>query len=775
MPATTGWLRRGAQSMLARTSIALLVVVVLALGISEARAQSLLSEYLDTFAPAEIMEGATRLGDIDGDPPAAPIFRGDELAGYAFLNSDLVNSVGYSGKPIHVVVGLDLEGTITGAKLVDHHEPIVLIGIPEESVRTFIAGYAGRNIVQETTTPSAEHDELDIISGATVTVMVIDDSIRRAAIRLARARGLGGLAAAGIREQRFILRDVPAEELDWETLVGDGSVKRLVLSVGEVTAAFERAGDQAAAARPESQNPDDTFIELYAGLATIPTIGRSLLGERGYPLMTERLPADRHALVLAGNGLYSFKGSGYVRGGIFDRIRVIQGDNAFRFRDRDHRRIADIMAEGAPRFREIGVFTLPEGFDPTVPWRLELLVQREISARDKSFTTFDLGYSLPARFLEEVPAPAAEPVVAQREVAATGEARLGEQAARDALWQRIWNERWVAIGILLVLLLAVTAIFFFQDWLVRRRKLATIIRYSLLAIVLVWLGWYANAQLSVVNVLTFSTALLGDFNWAYFLLDPLIFILWFSVAAGLLFWGRGAFCGWLCPFGALQEITNRIGRYFRIPQVEVPWALNERLWPIKYIIFLVLFGAALYSLSLSEQLAEVEPFKTAIILKFVRSWPFVAFAVGLLVIGLFIERFFCRYMCPLGAALGIPARIRMFDWLKRYSDCGNPCQRCANICPVQAIHPDGRINVNECIYCLDCQLMYYDEQRCPHVIQVNIKRERRLMMASDSTLSPKEKAEKERLVEKYKKKPARRADPESGASKTDQVPEGERA
>src|SRR5690606_25326955 len=310
----------------------------------------------------------------------------------------------------------------------------------------------------------------------------------------------------------------------------------------------------------------------------------------------------------------------------------------------------------------------------------------------------------------------------------------------------------------------VTAIFFFQDWLVRRRKLATIIRYSLLAIVLVWLGWYANAQLSVVNVLTFSTALLGDFNWAYFLLDPLIFILWCAVGAGLLFGGRGAFCGWLCPFGALQEITNRIGRYFRIPQVEVPWALNERLWPIKYIIFLVLFGAALYSLSLSEQLAEVEPFKTAIILKFVRSWPFVAFAVGLLVIGLFIERFFCRYMCPLGAALGIPARIRMFDWLKRYSDCGNPCQRCANICPVQAIHPDGRSNVMYGTSCCECQLMYYDEQRCPHVIQVNIKRERRLMMGSDSTLSPKEKAEKERLVEKYKKKPARRADPESGAS-----------
>src|SRR3546814_20068370 len=66
-----------------------------------------------------------------------------------------------------------------------------------------------------------------------------------------------------------------------------------------------------------------------------------------------------------------------------------------------------------------------------------------------------------------------------------------------------------------------------------------------------------------------------------------------------------------------------------------------------------------------ERLAEIEPFKTSIILRFMRDWPFVVFAVALLVAGLFIERFFCRYLCPLGAALAIPARLRIFNWLRR--------------------------------------------------------------------------------------------------------------
>jgi len=232
--------------------------------------------------------------------------------------------------------------------------------------------------------------------------------------------------------------------------------------------------------------------------------------------------------------------------------------------------------------------------------------------------------------------------------------------------------------------------------------------------------------------LTYVNALMTGFKWDYFLMDPLLFILWAGIAAALLFWGRGPFCGWLCPFGALQELTNRAARRLKVPQITVPWGLHERLWPIKYMIFLGLFGVSIYSLTLGEQLSEVEPFKTAIVLRFLRAWPFVVFAGALLFAGLFIERFFCRYLCPLGAALAIPGRLRMFDWLKRYRECGSPCQRCAGECPVQAIRPEGQINVNECIYCMHCQLLYWDDHKCPVMIQRRLKRERRAAVTSPS-------------------------------------------
>ncbi|HEX6959411.1 MAG TPA: 4Fe-4S binding protein [Ferrovibrio sp.] len=732
-----------------------------------AQAEAGLLRYLPQAQPGDLVPGADRFGPPQGTPPIVAAYKADKLIGYVYLNTDYVNAAGYSGKPIRILVGVDPKGVITGSRLVEHHEPIVLIGIPQRKIETFLAGYNGFDPMRAADSGD-KSPAVDIVSGATVTVMVIGDSLTRSAARVARRIAGAAEPEAVQRDQRKVDRQA-GDIANWQALLGEGAIRRLQLTVGEVNDAF--ADDAEAAKRQEAGDPESGFIDLYVALVSQPAIGRSLLGEEEYANIASRLRPGQEAILVTGGGRYSFKGSGYVRGGIFDRIELVQGTETIRFHDKQHFRIGGLAAAGAPSFKDVDVFVVPEQaeFNAAEPWTLKLLVQRQTGALSKVFRTFELGYALPDKYVHvEKAAPAA---VAQ--TAPAGKVQVAASAGADSinsentdigdalaqlladltgtsngqrsLWLRIWHSKLVSICVLAAMIAALTAIFFFQDALVKRPVLFDRIRLGYLAVTLVWLGWVAQAQLSVVNVLAFIGAVRSDFQWSSFLVDPLIFILWFAVAAALLFWGRGPFCGWLCPFGALQELSNRAARVLKIPQIKVPWGLHERLWPIKYIVFLVLFGVSLGSLSMAERLAEIEPFKTAIILRFMREWWFVGFALLLIGAGLFVERFFCRYLCPLGAALAIPGRLRMFDWLKRYRECGNPCMRCHNECPVQAIHPEGHINPNECISCLHCQVLYHHDQKCPVVIQRRLKRERRDALSSPS-MRPGGPGHKQRVV-----------------------------
>ncbi len=657
----------------------------------------------------------------------ARIYDGERQIGFVYLNTAIVNATGYSGKPIHVLIGLDMQGVIRTTRLVEHHEPIILIGIPEAKVTAVIESYVGLDIVGLT---RQEKRDLpyDALSGATVTVRVIDDSIIRSAIKISRWYGLGGLKpeAPAVTGPQMEVDPDQDEVRDWIDLVSDGSVRRLKLLEKDIDEAFAASDIDV---EVDEALGEEVFIELYAALVSVPSIGRSLLGDREYENLSARLEPGKQAILLAGLGNYSFKGSAYVRGGIFDRFEVIQSDNAIRFRDVNHQRLRQLAAEGAPELPDVDLFLVPDDMDldPVRPWVLELLVNREIGPRQKVFVTFTLDYQTPSTYLKAVEA--------QTDSVAEEPASIADLILEEdiPLWQTLWLEKlWLSV-ILLAALALLTWIFFFQVWLVKRPILFQRIRIGFLLFTLFGIGFYANAQLSIVNILTVFNALITGFDWSYFLMEPLIFILWGSVAMAILFWGRGAFCGWLCPFGALQELLNKLARLVRIPQIVVPWGLHERLWALKYVIFLTLFGVSLHSLEWAERLAEIEPFKTVIIMKFMRDWPYVLFAIALLAAGLFIERFFCRYLCPLGAALAIPARMRMFEWIKRYHQCGQPCQTCANECMVQSIHPEGNINPNECLNCLHCQQLYTDEHRCPVVIKKRERRERQQGRSSGNT------------------------------------------
>ena len=395
-------------------------------------------------------------------------------------------------------------------------------------------------------------------------------------------------------------------------------------------------------------------------------------------------------------------------------IRLI-ASNSFRaaalfgLKPTDHTQVEALRAAGAPELREIAVFRIARasGFDSTRPFRLDLDLGTPTAAAGPAVVSLD--YRIPDRYLI---APAAAPATALPDRA--------EQSAASApgqvpLWQDIWWARSYEIAMLGVMLAVLGGILIFQDAVTAHGRFYYRLRTFYLLLTFIFLGLIANAQLSVVHVLTFIHALLSGFRWELFLLDPLVFLLWSFVAISMLFWGRGVFCGWLCPFGTLQELTNQLARKLGIKQIEIPFGLHERLWMIKYVAFVGILAISLRSIITAFQFAEVEPFKTAITMKFLREWPFVLYAAILLFAGLFIERFYCRYLCPLGAALAIPARMRMFEWLKRHRECGAECHVCARTCTVQAIHPLGQINPNECIYCLKCQANYFDHDVCLHL------------------------------------------------------------
>ncbi|SEK02820.1 NosR/NirI family transcriptional regulator, nitrite reductase regulator [Cribrihabitans marinus] len=582
---------------------------------------------------------------------------------------EIARTLGYSGRPIDMLVAVTPEARIADARLMRHAEPILTLGLSDADIARFVGGFAGVDLAApEQSAALAEAGAPDIISRATVTTGVIRDSVLRVGRALALAQGY--LDAGRINRVGY-------ERKDWQALLEEGAVGRLRVTMA-----------QAAEAMPEAAPPlepgDGAFIELFAAVIDPPAIGRNILGQQAYTRVVAALPEGKVALFVASRGLYSHRGMAWRRSGLFDRLALVQGGARYPVLSQGYIRI-DKLPAGLPEFKERSLFQVGgEGFDPAAPFTLELTATRGPAQMVRG-----LDYALPEAYQNT---PPAEPA---------------------PLWRETWERRkWAVIGVA-TMQGVLTLILLAQEWIVRRPRLWRGLRLSFLTVTLVWLGWGINGQLSVVQVVAFVQSLLSGFRWETFLIEPVIFTLWAGVALGLLFWGRGVFCGWLCPFGALQELTNQIAQRLGVRQIAVPQPLHERLWIIKYTLFLAILALSFYSMQDALVLAEVEPFKTAISMRMMRAWPFVLFVLALLAAGLFIERFYCRYLCPLGAALAIPAKLKIFDWMRRRPQCGRECRLCEPKCTVGAIDPLGRINPNECVLCLRCQVIYFDPNTCP--------------------------------------------------------------
>jgi len=300
----------------------------------------------------------------------------------------------------------------------------------------------------------------------------------------------------------------------------------------------------------------------------------------------------------------------------------------------------------------------------------------------------------------------------------------------------MWHDKRGQIFVLIIGLAILSLALAFQERLVSREKHFIAFRQIYLLFTLFFIGWYAQGQLSIVNLTGLLQALVSFRSLGYLLYDPVTMILLVFVCISLVLWGRGTYCGWLCPFGALQEFVAKVGQQLKIPQIRLKPETDGRLKSIKYVVLAAILFSAIYSSHITDMIVEVEPFKTAITLNFMRSWPFVAYALGLIVVNMFVYKFFCRYLCPFGAGLAVLGRVRILDWIPRRNECGKPCQSCSNQCAYQAIKRNGKIQYDECFQCMDCVVIYASDKKCVPLM-LEKKRARIIPIADSSALDGK--------------------------------------
>ena len=643
-----------------------------ALAPSSAEAQIPFGEQRYEYALSDVLPDATVFDRVEtywrGYASADRV----ELVGYVLLTDDLVDTPGYSGETMNTLVGMDADGAITGVKIVRHSEPIVLIGLPEATIHEFTNQYPGKQITDRiliSREPTPDYVTVDGISGATVTAVAENATILEASRLVGRAEGI--VSAAQVRTRR---PSTAFQPYTWRRLASRGAIGSITI----VPAELGLTGPANA-------------VDVRFAILDPPSVGRNLVGERFYDIVRARLDRDGgSALYIGGFGELSFKGAGFARGGIFDRFVLEQSGDLVVFRDLDYLALPIDAAAGAPSFREGGVFFTDDRFDPTQPFTFRLTVPYRVRD-ERRYATFVADYQLPTRFVD----------------------------ADMPFWVTRWQASWVGATFTALLLGGLLAAFTLRLQLLPYRKL---LRRSTALLAAVGLGMLLKAQPSTTQILTlFGSASRLEFPSEIFLSEPLIFLLWLVTAGTLVVWGRGFFCGWACPYGALLELL--IGVWEKV----APPALRKRFddWrPPRYLhygkilVFTFILAVSFVSLPLAEAINEIEPFKT-FVLNLDRPWTFLLYFAAVTLISVPSYRFFCRFLCPLGGALAIPSIKSPLLPLLRYESC-NTCKICAKGCEPTAISFEtGRINYQECLMCWDCQATGTDEAVCPELIVSN--------------------------------------------------------
>ncbi len=630
---------------------------------------------------------------------------GGAHAGYVFETEPMAPLPGFSGAPVNMLVTLDLEGRFLDVRLLSHNEPIFVSGLPERLFYDFFAQYRGHSISDSLVvgspygggTEGSALVYLDGVTKATASVRIAHESLLAAALQVAREK-MGGVSSG---PPAYPDPDVE-EDLTWDDLVAQGLVTRHTVTNAEVQTLFD--GTVWTDDDPEAlADPEGIYMDLWLVDLGPPSIARAVLSDRGLKALADFMAistTDEPVLVVetARHGLVS---EDFVRNTSPDWISAEQGGFPVAMRDADllidlHDDVPDDLHDAVDFGAGLILRTDRRlGFDPSAPWVLKVAAVREHGMFQPEIGTvsLDVPHQTDERFFARPVAPKPAPP-----------------------WLEALRGRWVDLAVLGVALTGLIAVLGPGMNRLAGMRAFTPVRLGILAAVVGFVGWWGQGQLSIVTPLATMRAALEGGSFAFLLYDPFSLLIWAVTIAGLVAWGRGLFCGWLCPFGALQEFASHLGRVLRVPQIEPSAAWDARLKWLKYVVLAGLVGIALVAPAQLDKAAEVEPFKTAITTFFIREWYYVAYALFWLVLSMMLFKGFCRYVCPLGALLAVGGLVRRRDWIARREACGSPCQLCRVKCRYGAIEKSGAVDYSECFQCLDCVTIHDDPKQCVPLI-----------------------------------------------------------
>ena len=238
------------------------------------------------------------------------------------------------------------------------------------------------------------------------------------------------------------------------------------------------------------------------------------------------------------------------------------------------------------------------------------------------------------------------------------------------------------------------------------RRKSVPLKFVTFAFAIGYMGFTKSYLISITNI--FSVV---DWNWPVFRYSLAWYLFFGFTVVSTILWER-LYCGRICAYGALTQTLDAI-----LPakwRVDVPRSIEKRAALIK---FGVLAGVVGYYIVTHDLLIYryTEPFWMFSLLGTPLMWTLLAI---LLAVTLFVRNAYCRFLCPVGATLGLMSYATVFR-IKRWSEC-NTCRICQKTCQWGAI--DGpKILKTECVRCDDCERLYYDTQKCPHwrIIEYN--------------------------------------------------------